>query len=797
MPVPWKKSFARLAMPVNLNELLTTPRMKKLLLLLIILLAGRLLTCNAGNINIIPLPVEIKEGAGIFRVSERTKILVDPGQKELEYMARLTVEKLTNSGGPALSIAPYVPGKKLRNSIVLTLRNEDKTIGDEGYILNITKNGLILSANSGKGIFYGLQSLYQLFPPEIEKQNTGKMSYQLPVVLIRDYPRFDYRGMHLDVCRHMFPLSFIKKYIDLMAMYKMNTFHWHLTDDQGWRIEIKKYPRLTQIGSTRTSSPKGKTDENDGIPYGGFYTQSQVREIVDYASKKYITVIPEIEMPGHSVAALTAYPWLSCTGGPFQVRTEWGISDDILCAGNDSTFTFIEDVLTEIMDLFPSKYLHVGGDEAPKIRWESCAKCQSRIRTEGLKNEMELQSYLIRRVERFLSSKGRRLIGWDEILEGGLAPEATVMSWRGIQGGIDAARQAHDVIMTPTNYCYFDYYQADPSTEPLAIGGYVTLKTVYSYEPVPAELTPEEGRHILGAQGNLWTEYLSSPEMVEYMAYPRAIALSEVNWSAKDSRNWNDFLNRMDNQFRRLDYLGVKYSKGSFQVEISTVRDSINHLNLVKLDSETKGYEIRYTIDGTAPSASSNLYTSPFPVKSTTTVKACLFSEGKAKGNVNEREVISCLTSGKPVIVIKPFSYKYSAGGDQAMTDGILAGSSLRSGWQGYEGTDMEIVIDLLAEAQLHTISARFLQSIGAWILYPLDVEYLTSLDGTSWQSAGTLHTEPQPSKSKADRDFTIELPGTIARYIKVKAKNNGVLPDWHEYKGEPCWIFVDEITAQ
>ncbi len=397
-------------------------------------------------------------------------------------------------------------------------------------------------------------------PAEIEK-NIGfsKPVIPLPRCKITDYPRYSYRGLHLDVCRHMFPVGFIKKYIDLMAMHKMNSFHWHLTEDQGWRIEIKKYPLLTSVGAWRKSSPVGRNEGQDSIPYGGFYTQDEVRDIVEYARKRFITVIPEIELPGHAQAALASYPHLSCTGGPFEVWTWWGVSENIYCAGNEQVFEFLEGVLTEVMHLFPSPYIHIGGDEAPKTRWKACPKCQRRIRSEKLADEHQLQSYFVTRIEKFLNSQGRNIIGWDEILEGGLAPNATVMSWRGTQGGIETARLKHPVIMTPGSPCYFDHYQADPSLEPLAICCFNPLEKVYAFEPTPQELTPEEATYIIGAQGNLWTEYIKTPEHAEYMAYPRAIALAEVVWSPKDKRNYDDFLIRLESHKLRLDYRGVNY----------------------------------------------------------------------------------------------------------------------------------------------------------------------------------------------------------------------------------------------
>jgi hexosaminidase len=580
-----------------------------------------------------------------------------------------------------------------------------------------------------------------------------------------------------------------------MAMYKMNTFHWHLTDDQGWRIEIKKYPGLTGVGSTRKGTQKGKTLESDSIPYSGFYTQDQAREIVAYAASKFITVIPEIEMPGHSIAALTAYPRLSCTGGPFEVRINWGVAEDILCAGNDSVFTFVQDVLTEIMDIFPSTYIHVGGDEAPKVRWQTCPKCQVRIKSEGLKNEAELQSYFIKRIEEFLISKNRRLIGWDEILEGGLAPEATVMAWRGIQAAIDAAAEGHDAIMTPVDYCYFDYYQGDPATEPEAIGGFLTLKTVYSYNPVPPALTPEQSNHIIGIQGNLWTEFIKTPDYAEYMAFPRAIAIAEIGWSQQERRGWDNFIARMDNQYARLDNLGVKYSKGSFIADISTQRNN-NH-NLVVLSSETNGMEIRYSIDGSDPTMSSILYSEPFELTQSALIKSALFNKGKLAGSVNQREINVNKASGKPVTIHKPYSFKYPGTGDQAMTDGLIGTNSYKSGWQGYEGTDIEFTVDLLQPTKISSVKLNFVKNPADWVLYPTEVVFSISLDGKTWKNLESTKFDATSQSQKEIKPAGNNFRETETRYIKVMATSPKVLPEWHEFKGEPCWIFCDELVVE
>jgi len=772
-------------------------KFKKLCLAIVILLAG--FTLTAGNdFSVVPKPMKTEAGKGKFTIKPSTVILTDAGNKEQRLLSKMLVQKIGDAGGPLLRIEDLSAGRIPKNAVVLTFQGTGNDIPDEGYTLSVTKKNILIRARKGQGLFYGIQTLFQLLPPSIESHSDGRNAvFAVKSVEITDMPRYPYRGMHLDVGRHFFPVETIKTYLDIMAMYKMNTFHWHLTDDQGWRIEIKKYPELTKIGAIRKGTQIGRTDEQDGVPYGGFYTQEEIREIVRYAASKYITVIPEIDMPGHMVAALAAYPQLSCTGGPFEVRTQWGVADDILCAGNEDVFDFVQNVLLEVMDLFPSKYIHIGGDEAPKARWQACPKCQARMKEEGLNNEMELQSYFTKRIERFLNSKGRKLIGWDEILEGGLAPEATVMSWRGIQGGIDAARQNHDVIMTPVDYCYLDYYQADPATEPLAIGGYTTLKTVYSFEPTPPVLNAEQAKHILGPQGNLWTEYIATPEYLMYMAFPRGIAIAEIGWSQKADRNWDDFSRRLQNQLDRFDIMGINYSKGSFKTDITTVRDSILNRNLVKITSEAAGYTIHYTTDGNPPDASSPVYSAPFPIDRTSTIKAVLVKDGMVKGTPTECEILVHKAAGKPVTILKPYSFKYPGTGINALTDGLKGGNSFKVGWQGYEGSDMEVVIDLLKEEPVKSISTAFVQDAASWVLFPAEVKYYTSNDGKNWNLADTFVTEPAPTKGKTNHNYTSELKGFSARYIKVAATNVGKLPDWHENKGQPCWIFADEVIVK
>lgn len=508
-------------------------------------------------ISVIPEPMNLQIGQGYFEINPKTVVIAD---EQSFSIGSHFLQMIAPAMGYQLTIASD-DSQVRENSIRLRCRADLNSLGTEGYQLSVRPETVLVEAYQQAGLFYGLQTLRQLLPSEIFGEKTvSDISWQIPCAEIKDIPRFKWRGMHLDVCRHFMPKDFVKKYIDLLAIHKMNTFHWHLTDDQGWRIEIKKHPKLTEIGAWRKETVLGKNSAKfDGQPYGGFYTQDDIREIVEYAKKRYITVVPEIEMPGHCVAALAAYPELSCTGGPFEVWKRWGISQDVYCAGNEQVFEFLEDVLDEVLVLFPTQYIHIGGDECPKDRWKECPKCQARMKAEGLKDEHELQSWFIKRIEKYLNAHGRRIIGWDEILEGGLAQNATVMSWRGETGGIAAAKAGHDVIMAPNSYTYFDYYQADSKTEPLAIGGFVPLEKVYAYNPIPEVLSAEQQGYILGVQAQLWTEYISTPAYAEYMAYPRACALAEVAWTQATARDYEAFYQRLHEHLKRLKAMNVNF----------------------------------------------------------------------------------------------------------------------------------------------------------------------------------------------------------------------------------------------
>jgi len=518
--------------------------------------------------SVIPKPAELIMARGSFIIGPETELKVSPLNDETQSVAGFFAGMIRKSVSVPL---PVSEGSRESGNSIVMLIDTAVSASSEGYILSVTGKNITLKSPSAAGLYRGVQTIRQLLPPRVEVENglAEENSAAVPACYITDAPRFSYRGLHLDVCRHFFTVEEIKRYLDIMALHKFNVFHWHLTDDQGWRIEIRKYPELTAIGSQRKETLVGHGGRPpfafDGIPHGGYYTQEQAKEIVQYAAARFITVIPEIEMPGHAVAAIASYPWLSCTGNKLDVQTRWGVFDDVFCAGKDTVFAFLEDVMDEVIEIFPSEYIHIGGDECPKVRWETCPSCQLRIKQEGLRNEQELQSWFITRMEKYLNAHGRQIIGWDEILEGGLAPGATVMSWRGVNGGIEAARMGHDAIMTPTGYAYLDYYQGEPAGEPLAIGGYVPLEKVYSFEPQPPELTPDEQKHIMGMQGNVWTEYISTLSHLEYMAFPRAFAVAETGWTPALKKDFEEFLSRLEIQKERYDLMKINYFKGDYR----------------------------------------------------------------------------------------------------------------------------------------------------------------------------------------------------------------------------------------
>lgn len=560
------------------------------------------------GINVIPMPKELTEQTGHFELRESTDLLFQG--EEAKTIAEFFATKLRRSTGYALKVTE---GADKSGSISLSI-NPELGLKPEGYTLSSTADGVKIVGQTAHGLYYGMQSLLQLLPAEIESPKVvNNINWFAPAVEIKDEPAFGYRGMLIDVCRHFLSVAEMKKHIDVLSMFKINTLHWHLTEDQGWRIEIKKYPRLTEIGSKRI--------EGDGTEYGGFYTQEQIKEIVEYAQERFVTIIPEIELPGHAMGAIAAYPELACNpktqkGNDYKVRNLWGVEVDVYCAGRENVFQFLSDVIDEVAPLFPSEYFHIGGDECPKVRWKSCPDCQKRIKEEGLKDEHELQSYVIRRAQKMLDKHGKKLIGWDEILEGGLAPSATVMSWRGEQGGIASANMGHDVIMTPGDGgLYIDHYQGDPKIEPVAICCYSTLEKVYSYYPVPDSISEDKRHHILGAQVNVWGEYLYNNAIRELRSYPRTQALAEAVWTPREKKNFDDFARRINNAYVRLDQYEVNYhipqpEQPNGSCNFIAFTDS----TLLELKT-TRPIKIVYTLDGSTPTAESNEYTTPISVK--------------------------------------------------------------------------------------------------------------------------------------------------------------------------------------
>ncbi len=596
--------------------------------------------------TVVPAPVLVESAAGSFSVTVGTTLLVEPGHRGVRETALYLAGRLEEHGLPRPFIVEARGPDMTHGAILLTTNGAAATLGEEGYELEITPRGVRLRALTAHGLFHGVQTIRQLLPAEgpLEAEAADgedslvvRMGQRLPCLRIVDQPRYRWRGMLLDCCRHFMEPEFVKRCIDLLAYHKMNVLHWHLTEDQGWRIEIEKYPRLTAVGAWR-----GKGEER----YGGFYTREQIRDIVEYARSRHVTVVPEIEMPGHALAALAAYPELSCTGGPFEVGTRWGVYEDVYCAGNDEVFRFLEDVLGECLELFPSEYIHIGGDECPKERWRHCPKCQARIKAEGLADEDQLQSWFIRRIEAFLNSKGRRLIGWDEILEGGLAPNATVQSWRGMEGAVAAATAGHDVISSPITHCYFDYPQlADPGMPRWM--GVIDCRRTYGFEPTPAELTSEEARHVLGAEGNVWTERIPQ-ERVEQMLFPRLAALAEVTWSPAHRRDWDDFSRRLKTHFTRLDAMGVDYfiPPPRSLTAVTVFTDELQ----VALDSPLEKGHVRYTLDGSDPGLEAPVYSTPLRLTQTTVVNARTFTDDGTAGAATQFR----FTRQQPLEAVEP-----------------------------------------------------------------------------------------------------------------------------------------------
>lgn len=710
------------------------------------LLVGSVLftSCNQTvetQIQLIPEPFEMTQSDGMFKVSQA--MLVGAGSAS--------------------------------NKVNFRVDPNATDIPDEGYQLEIDEAGVRLTAKTETGLFYGKQTLLQLLTPN-----------GLPYVKINDQPRFPYRGLHLDVSRHFFDKEEVKKLMNVMSYYKLNTLHLHLTDAGGWRLQIDKYPKLTQEGAFRTQSDwrewwdNGKDrqylKEGTEGAYGGYYTKDDIRDILAYAAEKHITIIPEIEFPAHSDEVFVAYPELCCAGKSHT-------SGDF-CIGNPKTFEFMENVLTEVIELFPSEYIHIGGDEAGKNTWKTCPKCQALMKKEKLANVDELQSYMIRKAEEFLNSKGRRLIGWDEILEGGLAPEATVMSWRGEAAGFKSARMGHDVIMTPGSYMYFDFYQADPRHQPVAIGGYTPIRKVYNYNPIPQDsLTAEEAKHFLGVQANTWTEYIPTPEHLEYMMFPRALAVAEIGWTPQEKRDWQDFKPRVNAHIPVLQQMGLNPFPLSNELEFDMVVDTIQKEIRVTMDAEKYPAEIHYTTDGSTPTASSPIYQEPIVVKDSAKIVAGIFVNGQLQDRVSEQRVDYHKGIGKSIRFNSRLYPGYMAGGINAIINGYRGGLTyLDQRWQGYTD-NLDCVIDLGEVMDLHQVSSKWMQLTGPGVYQPEKVEVLTSEDGKNFTSQGVIPTTiPQDKSDLTFQEYTFQ-GNWKARYVQLKAQNP---------KG---FIFVDEIV--
>ena len=747
-----------------------------------------------ANYQIIPMPLDIQLAEqGMFILTEGTPVIYPEGNAKMQNNANFLAEYVKEKTGITLAPTAGTDGKGI---ILKVEENKEKP---ESYSLKVSADNVIICGGSEAGVFYGIQTLRKSLPVV----QGGKVS--LPAVEINDAPRFNYRGGMLDVARHYFTLDSLKRYIDLLAMHNINRFHWHLSEDQGWRIEIKSRPLLTEKGSMRKQTVIGRNSgKYDGKPYGGFYTQEEAREIVAYAADRYITVIPEIDMPGHMMGALHAYPELGCTGGPYDVWCQWGVSEEVLCAGNDATLKFIEDVLGEIVQIFPSEYIHVGGDECPKTRWKSCPKCQARIKALGIKGDEKhtaeeyLQSFVINHAEKFLNSKGRQMIGWDETLEGGLAPNATVMSWRGEGGGIEAARQKHNVIMTPNTYLYFDYYQTkDTEYEPLAIGGYLPLERVYSYEPMPKALSAEEQKYIVGVQANLWAEYITTFSQAEYMLLPRLAALSEIQWSSADKKNYECFLSRLPRMVQLYDVKQYNYATHAFDITANLVPDS--NEGVLKVSFKTiDNCPIHYTLDGSEPTASSPLYKDTLKITEACTISAVgIRPTGKSRVFTEKLNIHKA--TFKPITLMQPSSRGYTFGGAGTLLDGLKGQFNYKTGhWIGFQGNDVEAVIDMKEPTEVSSVSVSTLVEKGDWIFGARTFAVYTSEDGKDFKEVA-CEEYPAMTLDNPNQiyEHTLKFNPVSTRYLKVFVQSEHSMPLWHGSNGAPAFIFIDEIVVE
>lgn len=765
-----------------------------LVYLLTMLTSGCVKQEIVADYNIVPLPQEVTLKSGdSFTLTSSTKIYA-PQDDKMQRVAQFLKEYIFQNSGIQLAITSEETDK---NVIFLNLGLE--STNTEAYHLDIDGNRIEIVGASASGVFYGVQTLRKSIPPK-----DGATAIKFRAATISDYPRFSYRGMHLDVARHMYSADSIKTYIDMLALHNINRFHFHLTDDQGWRLEIKKHPELTKVGSMRNQTVIGKnTGEFDGKPYGGYYTQEEIKDIVKYAEDRFITVIPEVDLPGHMLAALTIYPHLGCTGGPYKVAETWGVFEDVLCAGNEDIYPFLEDVFDEVIALFPSEYIHVGGDECPKDEWAKCPKCQAKIKELNLKadakhsKEQMLQSYVIQRIEKYINSKGRKIIGWDEILEGGIAPNATIMSWQGTEGAIAAAKQGHDAIMTPTSYLYLDYYQTtDLKDEPFGIGGYVPVEKVYNYEPIPAELSDSEKQHIIGVQANLWTEYVKTFSHVQYMVLPRMGALSEIQWTMPEKKNYDEFLPRLANLMKLYNHLGYNYATHIFNIKDKIEVDNDNkqiRLSLSTFDNAI----IYYTLDGSEPTKNSNLYKEPIVVDKTVAVRAVAIRDGVSDKVYEHEFEISKATFHKILLANEPWS-KYAFGGASTLVDGQKGGDVYSSGgWIGFKD-DLIATLDLEKPTVINSVELGTFIDVASWIFNPSEYKIEVSDDNQTFIEVYQKQFEPVAESIPIGANYlTAKLGNVETRYVRVTAKYLRSQPSWAGGAGKAASMFVDEIIIK
>ena len=782
----------------------------KVLCLFVLLFAFQNLKAQS-DLNIVPAPAEFKRASGNFLLNKNTVILAyGSNQRERADILNYYLEKEL---GFTLSVSSNI--KPNNNAIIFSSVHVESKFSRERYTLRVKKNRIEISSKGKTGVFYAAQTLLQLMAMQKE---INSETISIPQLSITDYPRFNYRGMHLDVCRHFMPVELVKQYIDYLAMYKFNTFHWHLTEDQGWRIEIKKYPKLTEVGAWRNGTIVGSYPGtgNDGKRYGGYYTQEQIKDVVKYAAERYITIIPEIEMPGHSSAAIAAYPELSCFpnedtkyptecawAGPTkgkQVQQTWGVFEDVFCP-SEYTFKFLEDVIDEVIELFPSQYIHIGGDECPKDNWKRSPFCQQLMKEKGLKDEHELQSYFIQRIEKYINSKGKKIIGWDEILEGGLAPNATVMSWRGEAGGIAAAKQKHDVVMTPEYPLYLNHSQTK-NEDSITQGGYNPLEAVYNYEPIPKELTEEEGKYVLGAQGNVWSEYIDSKSKLEYSVFPRMAALAEVLWSPKEKRDWKDFERRLPVIFERMDKAKTNYSKAYYTL-VDSIFSSNNRIGwILKSNSPfiikaAMDYDINKT-SYYKNDTSLDKYNAPIEFYTNSIGAGILYDEVNKKIiSKIERRFYFNKATGKKISLSTPPDAKYPGDGAFTLVNGVqnTKGFSNSSEFLGFNGKNCEAVIDLGKTGNISKVTAHTLHQAGDWIWRPITAEVFVSDDGINFKTVGL--TDDFIKKGNANGEMAVNFEAVNTRFVKVLISNWGTIPAGNSGSGNPAWLFVDEIEVE